>query len=691
MIGLITVTVAVVMMVAIHFQRSSIMALVDDVTDQTLGRVELRVQRVLDQALILNHQTLRLIAAGTNAPNAKERIGDFFAKSLEVLESVSGAGLGFEETGEYIMAQRTPEGAIRIREYLRDAAGGRIIRTWRWSGSKREALGTETWDGYDPRERPFYRLARARGTNAWTDTYQFWTPPGETPSLGVSYATPWHDAHGKLLGVLVADFDLRAICHFLRDLERELPGYAVIVERQTNRNARLIAHPQPQHMLKSGANEPAANLDEASDPVVAAYIATLGKQPGTLGREGACERFQVGEGHYLGACRHLTDTADPPWTIAMVIPRAVILGTVRQNALWSLAGTACCLAAALAAVIWLARNIAQPLQNLSRQAQSIGRLDFDTVELRRSPIREVGQLENSMAEMKAGLRSFRKYIPADVVHQLIATGSEARLGGRQAELTLFFSDIIGFTALSEDLPPQRLVEHMGEYLSAISDVIHQNRGTVDKFIGDGVMAFWGAPQANPAHAADACRAAWQFQQRLRALGQQWQAAGRPQLSTRIGIHTGEVIVGNIGSDARMNYTVIGDAVNLASRMEGLNRHFGTEILISETTRAAAGAAIIARPVSRVVVKGKAQGVLVFELLGMAADPPSGSVARAERSAAAFAAFERRDFAQAGELYRTLLEDAPADTVARLQGQRCEELQRAPDPAAAEIVHRMTMK
>src|SRR5262249_26375049 len=156
-------------------------------------------------------------------------------------------------------------------------------------------------------------------------------------------------------------------------------------------------------------------------------------------------------------------------------------------------------------------------------------------------------------------------------------------GGEHRRLTIYFSDIADFTSISESMPPEALVAHLGEYLQAMSEQVLAAGGTVDKYIGDAVMAFWGAPLENAEHDRGAGTAAVRNQQPLRKLRERWQAEGKPPFRARIGIHTGEVIVGNIGSAARLNYTVIGDAVNLASRLEGLNKYYDTSILISEST------------------------------------------------------------------------------------------------------------
>src|ERR1700719_2687009 len=183
------------------------------------------------------------------------------------------------------------------------------------------------------------------------------------------------------------------------------------------------------------------------------------------------------------------------------------------------------------------------------------------------------------------------------------------------ELTVMFIDVAGFTGLSERMG-DRVVPILSRYLDAASEVIVANGGTIDKFIGDAVMAFWGAPQPQPDHALLCCRAALAC---LRAIGGSGLVDDQGQpLQIRIGINSGRMLVGNIGSELRLNYTVIGDAVNVASRLEGANKEYGTEIIIGEETRRLAGERIQVRELDRLTVYGREGGLAIYELLGIAA-------------------------------------------------------------------------
>lgn len=213
-------------------------------------------------------------------------------------------------------------------------------------------------------------------------------------------------------------------------------------------------------------------------------------------------------------------------------------------------------------------------------------------------------------------RTFGKFIPPDVVESIADRGDDLRRTVSRQEVTILFSDVRNFTTLAEGLEPEAVVETLNEYLTAMVDVVFEHRGTLDKYVGDGVMAFFGAPLEDPDHALHACRAALVMQERLRELNQRWEAGGRPCLSIRIGIHTGEALVGFIGHEARrLDYTVIGDAVNLASRLESLNKECGTAILISDSTVDRLDGRLPVTPVGERSIRGREGMVTVFTLDG----------------------------------------------------------------------------
>lgn len=211
-------------------------------------------------------------------------------------------------------------------------------------------------------------------------------------------------------------------------------------------------------------------------------------------------------------------------------------------------------------------------------------------------------------------KAFGNYVSKPVMKEIIGNPKSLKLGGEKREMTVLFSDIAGFTTLSENLPPEKLAKALNVYLSRMTDVVFENNGVVDKFIGDAVMAFWGAPIADPDHAYNACKTALKMQEAIDGLRPELKNFGFEKFSVRVGLNSGDMTVGNMGSASRFDYTVLGDNVNLSSRLEGLNKEYGTKILIGEGTYELVKDRIEARLVDIVAVKGKKTGVKVYELL-----------------------------------------------------------------------------
>jgi adenylate cyclase len=223
--------------------------------------------------------------------------------------------------------------------------------------------------------------------------------------------------------------------------------------------------------------------------------------------------------------------------------------------------------------------------------------------------------------------AFSRYLHADLVDELCRTRTPLQLGGEERALTVLFADLRDFTSVAERLSAPELTALVNEFFAAMTEQVLLHRGMLDKYIGDSLMAVFGAPLPDSEHALNACRAALDMRSALGALHARWRAARRPCLEMRIGINTGPMVIGNMGTERRFDYTVMGDEVNVASRLEGANKELGTDILISASTRAAAGASVVARPRGRIDVKGRKQSVAVFELLAVAdalpLDPTTG--------------------------------------------------------------------
>ncbi|MDR9417065.1 MAG: adenylate/guanylate cyclase domain-containing protein, partial [Gracilimonas sp.] len=219
------------------------------------------------------------------------------------------------------------------------------------------------------------------------------------------------------------------------------------------------------------------------------------------------------------------------------------------------------------------------------------------------------------AQKRAIRNAFDLYLQKELVEQIIEEPDMLKLGGDKKELTVLFSDLAGFTTLSEQTPPEELVTFLNEYLSEMTDIVFKNKGTLDKYIGDAIMAFWGAPVPEDDHAYYACKCVLEMEEKLKKLQQKWESAGLPAPHVRYGLNSGDMVVGNMGSKDRFSYTVLGDHVNLGARLEPANKDFGTKILISEYTHNKVKDRFLSREVALMKAKGKTKPIRIFELIG----------------------------------------------------------------------------
>lgn len=275
-------------------------------------------------------------------------------------------------------------------------------------------------------------------------------------------------------------------------------------------------------------------------------------------------------------------------------------------------------------------------------------------------------------------RAFARYVPPAVVSALVADPRRLVLGGEKRHVSVLFSDLEGFTRLAEAVEPEALVHLLNHYLDEMTEVVLDEGGTLDKYIGDAVMALFGAPAALPDHALHACRTALRMHRRLAEMNEEW--AGRPALRLRVGVNTGTPVVGNIGGRERFDYTALGDAVNVAARLEPACKTYGVGVMISAETRAAAGDGVVARELDVLRVYGRAEAAVVFELVALAGEPLGPKAEVLERFAEGLAAYRRRDFALARVFFAAALEADPEDGPARLYLARCDDLIENPPPA-----------
>lgn len=286
---------------------------------------------------------------------------------------------------------------------------------------------------------------------------------------------------------------------------------------------------------------------------------------------------------------------------------------------------------------------------------------------------------------------FGSYVSSKVLDTLLANPEALKLGGERRQLTIYFSDLAGFTDMSEGLDPAELLDVVNTYLEEMSPFIIENRGYLDKYIGDAIMGVFGSPEVIPDHAAAACKAALESRDHLRGLSARMMEQRGVALHARIGINSGDIIVGNVGSRKKRNYTVVGDAVNLASRLEGANKEFGTTIMLGEDTAAQLDDRFALRPIELLAVKGKKKPVQTYELYEWTAKLSDSQNRLLEHFRRGYAAYQARDFSAARQEFEIASGIDPDDKLSRKYSDRCSHFQEDPPPPDWDGVFRMTKK
>jgi adenylate cyclase len=272
-------------------------------------------------------------------------------------------------------------------------------------------------------------------------------------------------------------------------------------------------------------------------------------------------------------------------------------------------------------------------------------------------------------------RIFSQYLSAKVVDKILKHTDALHLEGERKPLTIFFMDFAGFTAMSEKLDPSELVKLISEYHNEAAEEIFRTEGTLDKFIGDAIMAYWNDPIEQPDHALRACLTAVGAQKKLLKMAQLMRERGLPEMSARIGLNTGVATVGNMGAKGQVNYTLIGDEVNLASRLEGVNKEFGTKVIISEATYQPAKDHLDVRELALIKVKGKKLPVRIYELIGLRGEAPPERMESVRKFEAALAEFRARKFHKAWEAFLSLAQKG--DHAAEVYVGLCERYMSEP--------------
>ncbi|MEH2512436.1 adenylate cyclase [Nitrobacteraceae bacterium AZCC 1564] len=454
---------------------------------------------------------------------------------------------------------------------------------------------------YDPRDRPWYHDANRNDGSLLTGPYIFFA----TGKHGYTIRLPLKA--GKQ-GVLAGDVLLDATEELLNKEKLTESGIVFLFDDAN----RILAHPQMLELLKREAaihgegTLPRIRADDMSGVLNAVHAWRA---------SGVEQQFfrDPGGRLYAAAFREIPIAGNANMRLAVLAPVDEFFANIlsERNRLFAI--TIGFVLLMLPLVFLVGALLSRSLQALANETDKIRKFELVFAPPVRSLIREIDDLGRSVSTMRTVTQTFSNFVPKRLVEQLIRTGTPLQLGGTRREVTLLFTDVENFTAITEKADPSQVMQYTSRYFAAISEEIMKHFGTVDKFIGDAIMAIWNAPADDPDHVRHACAGALAMLRVNERLNAEFEQEGWPAYKTRFGLHVGEAVVGNIGSEDRMNYTALGATVNLAARLEGLNKNYGTSILVTSSVRERADSGFIFRSVDQISPKGFAESFDIFEL------------------------------------------------------------------------------
>ena len=517
-------------------------------------------------------------------------------------------------------------------------------------------VATET----DIRILPGYQAAKTTGTLAVTE-------PSINPDTGfpiLSLRVPIF--HGvDFLGCASANITVDVLSRFLEEHHTSVHSTTLIADRNSG---KIIAFPDKHKgvRIENGLIK-IATVADIEDP----NVREAHRQHALVRTDSFTFRSPENGEELIAAFANFPGGFGQPWQVITLAPIDDFIGTLKATNRLMMLVIIMLTAIELFFIYFASRRLSRPVEDVSRQLQAIENLNFETHEAPPSHIKEIARLESAASLLRTSLKSFSSFVPLDVVRQLIKSGIPLTPGVEPRFLTVLFSDLENFSSHAESLAPNDLLAQISTYFEKVSAAISEEGGTVDKFIGDGVMAFWNAPVQRTDHVLRGCAGALRAARRMERVNNVWATEGRPRIRIRIGLHCASVLVGNVGSSTRLNYTALGDGVNVAARLEGINKQFGTTICISDSIYDEVRTEILARPLKRIQVKGRKTEFMIYELLALRAseDPELRIRDRDEQLSAmtwkASNCLEQGEFDAAASVYREILEVFPNDPVAKV--------------------------
>jgi adenylate cyclase len=592
-------------------------AYMDAASTKALGRLHGELKAI---SSLVNVLATSSSIADSNERSETGRAIPLFKQALRELPQMDSIYAGFEN-GAWLQVRRTSELTDEQRDRLRATANADMVinlvrptpagdlpmRRIFQDLEGNEIGEIDLWNyGYDARKRPWY-------WQTMRSDRPYVSAPYLSFSIGAPVITVSAPLRGKVPGVIAADLKLDTFSDFVQAQRPGQHGTVMIFDQAGS----LIAHPEFAELVAGAMTHPSRSqlpsIDELNSGLVASI---LQRSHGLVHNEGLI-RDPSGEGHLF----RLTKFALGEGYGASILLLAAENDFVQNVRKLQFQGLILAIIAGVAFIplVWVfGSTMSRTLKRITAQAQQLQQLAEPDLVPVTSHIKEIHELGGTVNLAQRTIWSFAHFVPKEIVRRVLDNSISTRLGGVKQEITLVFTDVRGFTTIAEAADPDRLMQQTSRYFSVMTAAFLAEGGTIDKFIGDAVMVFWNAPNPQADHVARACRAVLAAKAAGERLNAEFEAEGLTPFFTRFGIHVGESVVGNLGSTERMNYTALGNTVNLAARLEGLNKQVGTAVLASEAVFLRVRDQFEFRALDAVVAKGMTKETRIFELVGASA-------------------------------------------------------------------------
>jgi len=494
-----------------------------------------------------------------------------------------------DKNGNFFQVRREPDFALRIIR----KQDGIFMDTWTYENNKIvKKLAT-----YDASTRTWYKDSKENRITI-SEPYLF----SSTGKLGITVAYPFYK-NSKKSYVVASDISLSSLSTFIKSQAKSIGGVISLISSK----GEIIVSSEDS-INKNSLLKNINKLDFNNVTVQSAKAYLNGNKTG---------RFNNTEGDkYVYIGKNFKPSKELSWNIVISVPESKILEGVNNTFFETLIISFIILILFLLIALKISQGLSNPIIRLSEDIKNLEQLDLDTLIDNSSTITEINTAQNSLISLRLGLKSFSKYMPSDLVKILIKSKKEIKIGGSEKNLAIMFTDIESFTTISEKLLTKELTQYLSEYFDVMEKVISNHEGTIDKYIGDAVMAFWGAPLDIDDPIEKAVRTSLLLQEKLLVFNDELFEKAGVRFNTRIGVHYGKTLVGNIGSNDRMNYTIIGDSVNIAARLENINKVYKTKIIISNEVYEKVASKFDIVYLDELELKGKSISTKIYEVKGL---------------------------------------------------------------------------